>query len=104
MTPAATGRAATIDASVDALDWAAIGASLNEYGNAVLSAMLTPEECGALIDLYQSDDAFRSRVVMERHGFGRGEYKYFSYPLPEIVHALRAALYRHLAPVANEWN
>jgi uncharacterized protein len=104
MTPAAAERVSTIDASVDALDWTAIGASLNDCGNAVLSGMLTQQECNALTGLYQNDDAFRSRVVMERHGFGRGEYKYFSYPLPDIVHALRSALYRHLAPVADEWN
>ena len=87
MTRAATERVITIDTSVDALDWAAIGTSLNDYGNAVLSGMLTPRECDALMDLYQNDDAFRSRVVMERHGFGRGEYKYFAYPLPDIVHS-----------------
>ena len=72
---AATERAITIDASVDALDWAAVSTSLNEYGNAVLSGILTPQECDALMGIYPNDDAFRSHVVMERHGFGRGEYK-----------------------------
>jgi hypothetical protein len=104
MTRAATERATARADSVDALDWAAIGTCLNEYGNAVLSGMLTPQECDALTRLYENDAAFRSRVVMERHGFGRGEYKYFSYPLPDVVQALRTSLYRHLAPVANEWN
>jgi hypothetical protein len=104
MTRAATERVTRTDAGVDALDWAAIATSLNECGNAVLSGMLTPRECDELTRLYQNDEAFRSRVVMERHGFGRGEYKYFSYPLPDVVHALRTSLYRHLAPVANEWN
>ena len=104
MTQAAAERAGTTDASVGALDWAAISTSLNEYGNAVLAGMLTPQDCEALTGLYQNEGAFRSRVVMERHGFGRGEYKYFSYPLPDAVQALRTSLYRHLAPVANEWN
>jgi hypothetical protein len=65
---------------------------------------LTPQECAALRGLYGRDAPFRSRIVMARHGFGRGEYKYFAYPLPEIVAALRAALYAPLADVANRWN
>lgn len=97
-------RASTIESSVEALDWTALAASLNEYGNAVLPGMLTPQECDTLARLYEHDAAFRSRIVMQQHGFGRGEYKYFTYPLPEVVHALRTSLYRHLAPVANEWN
>jgi hypothetical protein len=104
MSMPAPERAITIDAAIEDLDWAAIGASINEYGNAVLPGMLTPRQCEALAGLYEHDAAFRSRIVMERHGFGRGEYKYFSYPLPDIVDALRTSLYRHLAPVANEWN
>jgi hypothetical protein len=94
----------TVNGVVDALDWGEIAASLNDYGNALLPAMLTAPECDALTSLYQDDEAFRSRVVMERHGFGRGEYKYFAYPLPGVVQAFRTSLYRRLAPIANEWN
>lgn len=66
--------------------------------------MLRPSECGALAKCYASDDLFRSKVVMARHGFGRGEYKYFAYPLPEIVAGLRTALYPGLSGIANRWN
>ena len=86
-----------------AADWTAIGAALDEHGYAVLPALLPAEECRGLAALYQEDDAFRSRIVMERHGFGRGEYKYFRYPLPAPVAALRAVLYPALAPIANRW-
>jgi hypothetical protein len=89
---------------VKLLDWARMGEELNESGNAVLKGILTPRECEALASLYASDDNFRSRVVMARHGFGRGEYKYFSYPLPDIIQGLRTALYDNLAPIANQWN
>ena len=88
---------------VAALDWERIAADLDERGCAVTGPLLTPAECAALAGLYDEDAAFRSRVVMARHGFGRGEYKYFAYPLPETVAALRGALYPHLAPVANRW-
>ena len=94
----------TIAAHIDALDWVGIADSLDQYGNAVLPSALTASECDALARLYPDDHFFRSRVVMDRHGFGRGEYKYFSYPLPGIVQALRTTLYAHLAPVANAWN
>lgn len=89
---------------IEKLDWQQIARELNEQGCAVLNGVLTPEECGELADLYPNETGFRSRVIMGRHGFGRGEYKYFSYPLPGIVQGLRAALYRELAPVANQWN
>jgi hypothetical protein len=65
---------------------------------------LTPEECTVLAESYDSDELFRSRIVMARHGFGRGEYKYFAYPLPQIVTALRDSLYPALAQAANRWN
>ncbi len=87
-----------------ALDWQAIVNDLNESGNALLRKVLTVSECEALASLYQSDEPFRSRVVMARHGFGRGEYKYFRYPLPEILQLLRTALYDKLAPIGNQWN
>ncbi len=89
---------------IEKLDWKKISMELNEQGSAVLRCVLTPGECGALAGLYSNETGFRSRVVMSRHGFGRGEYKYFSYPLPGIVQDLRTALYRELSSVANQWN
>jgi uncharacterized protein len=85
-------------------DWERISQELDEYGNAILPGILTSEECGALAALYTDDKHFRSRVVMERYNFGRGEYKYFHYPLPGIVSDLRTVLYSYLVPVANRWN
>jgi hypothetical protein len=76
---------------------------LEEQGAAVIKRLLTPTECLHLTSLYQRDDPFRSRVVMARHGFGRGEYRYFSYPLPQLIVALRESLYVRLVPVANRW-
>ncbi|WP_321815345.1 MULTISPECIES: 2OG-Fe(II) oxygenase [unclassified Paraburkholderia] len=84
--------------------WDAATASLDRYGNAVLPSLLTPDQCEKLAGLYSRNDCFRSRVVMARHNFGRGEYQYFSYPLPPFLERLRHALYRRLAPVANRWN
>jgi hypothetical protein len=91
-------------ARVKALDWAKIGTELDEQGSAVLHGVLSPEECEALAALYPEESIFRSRVVMGRHGFGRGEYKYFDYPLPPLISGLRTALYPRLATVANRWN
>jgi uncharacterized protein len=76
----------------------------DERGSAVIAALLSADECAAMAALYDDDQHFRSRVVMSRHGFGQGEYKYFRYPLPEPLTRLRAALYERLAPVANRWN
>jgi hypothetical protein len=81
-----------------------VAASLDAQGCAVVGPLLAPDECAALAARYDDDARFRSRVVMARHGFGRGEYKYFAYPLPEEVAALRAALYPRLATIANRWN
>jgi len=89
---------------VAAIDWERVAADLGEQGAAVLERLLTPEEGRAIAALYEEDDRFRSRVIMARHGFGKGEYKYFSYPLPELVAGLRTALYPRLAPIANRWN
>jgi hypothetical protein len=89
---------------IEKLDWQRITRELNEQGSAMLKGVLTPGECGALAGMYSNETGFRSRVVMGRHGFGRGEYKYFCYPLPAVVQALRTALYRELAPVADQWN
>jgi uncharacterized protein len=89
---------------LNTFDWQRITQDLDERGNTTLHGILSCADCDALAGLYQQDEPFRSRVVMERHGFGRGEYKYFRYPLPEIVSELRTALYPRLAPVANGWN
>jgi uncharacterized protein len=89
---------------VTALDWAAISAHLEASGCATTGALLAPAECATLAQTYDLDAAFRSRIVMARHGFGRGEYKYFNYPLFALVAELRAALYPPLAEIANRWN
>ncbi len=86
------------------MDWPAIRADLDSYGCAVVPRLLDPAACLALRDLYPRDDLFRSRIVMARHGFGQGEYKYFQYPLPDMVAELRGALYPGLAGIANAWN
>ncbi|MHB1058989.1 MAG: 2OG-Fe(II) oxygenase [Rhodanobacter sp.] len=98
---------ATMDdagARLQLFDWAAVERDLDARGCAMLEALLSPQECSALAGLYAGDALFRSRVVMGRHGFGRGEYKYFGYPLPEPVASLRGAIYPQLAPIANRWN
>ena len=89
-----------------AIDWQSTIEALHQQGNAVLPQLLTTAECAALAQLYghAPEGTFRSRVVMQRHGFGQGEYRYFSYPLPDRVAGLRGALYPHLAPIANQWN
>jgi len=79
-------------------------AELDARGAAVIPSLLNDEQCAQLIDCYGSTDAFRSRVIMQRHGFGRGEYQYFHYPLPALVLALRTRLYESLAPIANRWS
>jgi hypothetical protein len=99
-----TAHSAAIGDRVTALDWDRIAQELEEQGSAVLHAVLSAGECVALSSLYLSDRIFRSRVVMSRHGFGRGEYKYFSYPLPAPVAELRESLYPRLVPIANQWN
>jgi hypothetical protein len=112
MTGAATARrerasalaSPALAARIAALDWARIAAELDAHGCATTGALLPPEQCAALAQSYASDALFRSRVVMARHGFGRGEYKYFSYPLPQTVELLRGALYPPLAEIANRWN
>jgi len=91
-------------AMVDALDWQALAASLDGEGYATVRALVSPDECESLRTIYDDRSRFRSRVLMARHGFGRGEYKYFAYPLPELVAELRTVLYPHLAAVANRWN
>jgi hypothetical protein len=89
---------------VTVVDWARVAAELDDRGLATIERLLSPADCAALVELYPNDAVFRSRVEMERHGFGRGEYKYFEYPLPAVVAELRAAAYPELAPIANRWN
>lgn len=97
-----TGRPA--EARVSGYDWQALARELDNYGCAVLPKLLSLEECRAIAALYPEESHFRSHVRMARHGFGRGEYRYFKYPLPDVLDGLRTALYPHLASVANEWN
>jgi hypothetical protein len=91
-------------ARVDAIDWTHATAELDAEGCAVLKGLLLPDECRALAALYPDDKNFRSKIVMGRHGFGRGEYKYFSYPLPDLIAKLRPKLYARLYGIANRWN
>jgi hypothetical protein len=98
-----TNQTTTIAERVAALDWDAMAADLDAHGCATC-ALLTPAECAALADTYGADEGFRSRVIMARHGFGRGEYKYFAYPLPDVIATLRTELYPPLAAIANRWN
>jgi uncharacterized protein len=97
-------KSSSIGERVSALDWPAIIVNLDDHGCATTEPLLTPEECTVLADSYDSDQLFRSRIIMARHGFGRGEYKYFAYPLPQIVASLRDSLYPALAQIANRWN
>jgi len=90
-------------ARVAGVDWAQVATSLDERGYATTAALLTSEQCRGLAALYERDETFRSRVVMQRHAFGRGEYKYLRYPLPGVVEVLRQAIYPRLVPIANRW-
>lgn len=89
---------------VKAIAWDQASRDLDSRGSAMVDRLLSPNECEMLSTLYSHNELFRSRVVMERHGFGRGEYKYFSYPLPELIAGLRTAIYPYLVPIANRWN
>ncbi len=97
LSEAITGR-------IERPDWGELGQDLNRRGFATLPGLLTAAECRALARLYDTEGRFRSRVIMERHAFGQGEYKYFDYPLPELVQALRTAFYPRLAAVAADWS
>jgi len=103
--PALPGAAPpAIEQRVAAADWDAIGVALDAGGCAVMAGLLDAQECGTLARLFLDDGRFRSHIHMARYGYGRGEYKYFAYPLPDLVAALRTALYPALAAVANRWN
>ena len=89
---------------IDSIDWQAVRTELDGQGRAVLPGLLSAADCDSTAALYGPGPMFRSHVVMARHGFGLGEYRYFAYPLPPLVAGLRAALYPRLAPIANRWN
>jgi hypothetical protein len=101
---AAGPGAGSVEQRVAALDWSRILAELDARGFAVVPGLLTADECVGLAALYDEPTRFRSRVVMARHGFGRGEYRYFEHPLPDLITALRAASYPRLVPVADAWS
>ncbi len=103
MTPLAAAVQST-EARLAAYDWKAFASELGSYGCAVLEKVLTSDECGEIAELYPHEEHFRSHIHMAQHGFGRGEYRYFNYPLPDLVGGLRTALYPRLANIANEWN
>lgn len=107
--PSAQAGAASIElpgpaARAPGIDWPSIEAALDDRGYAIARRLLRTGECAALIASYADDRLFRSTIAMARHGFGAGQYRYFAYPLPAILAALRAALYAALAPIANRWN
>jgi len=93
-----------VDQRIAETHWQCVNDGLDEQGAAVVNGLLGPAECVALAASYRNDALFRSRIVMARHGFGRGEYRYFCYPLPPLIAALRDALYAELAPIANRWH
>ena len=103
-TPLAPDRDPDLAARLASVDWSSVAAGLDADGYAVIPSLLSPRECRSQAALYECDELFRSRVVMASHGFGRGEYKYFAYPLPRPVEALRTLLYPPLAGIANHWN
>jgi hypothetical protein len=96
-------EASGIASKVASVDWQKVSAELDEYGYSIMPHQLTTVQCSAMTALYE-EDIYRSRVVMERYNFGRGEYKYFSYPLPDLVAELRTTLYPRLVPIANRWH
>ena len=95
---------ARVSERIAGLDWDRIAQSLDAVGYATTGPLLHSDECAGLVASYPADKGFRSRVIMARHGFGRGEYKYFDYPLPQLVSQLRTAFYPQLAEFANRWN
>ena len=99
-----TGSSSNMAERVGAIDWEQVSHDLDALGSAIVGRFLSPVECNTLASLYAQDELFRSRIVMAHQGFGRGEYKYFRYPLPQIVADLRTAMYPYLVPVANRWN
>ncbi|MCV9998809.1 2OG-Fe(II) oxygenase [Pararhizobium sp. YC-54] len=103
-TTQAVSASLSAEARIAQYDWNALSEELNGFGCVVIEKLLSPEECRHIAGLYQEEKHFRSHIHMARHGFGKGEYRYFKYPLPELIEALRTALYPRLANVANAWN
>jgi hypothetical protein len=101
---ASSAAAQPAAARVAAYEWTSLGEELSGYGGAVMEKLLTPEECRGIAALYGDESHFRSHIHMARHGFGKGEYRYFKYPLPDLIDGLRTALYPRLAEIANEWS
>jgi uncharacterized protein len=99
-----TTKSRPISDAVNAIDWSAASADLDAQGWAILPKLLTTNDCDATTVIFDRDEAFRTHVIMARHGFGRGEYKYFAYPLPTLIEGLRTAIYPYLAPIANRWH
>ena len=94
----------THPARVTTIDWPTVTAGLNANGWAVLPGLLTGDECDQTANLFAKGEGFRNHVIMARHGYGQGEYRYFAYPLPKLVQSLRTEIYPHLAPIANAWH
>jgi hypothetical protein len=101
---ATPSRAISAQQRVERYDWKALASELDTHGAAVMERLLSPEECAAIAALYSHEERFRSHIIMARHGFGKGEYRYFKYPLPELLQDLRTALYARLVEVANAWS
>jgi hypothetical protein len=99
-----TSTVTAAEKRIASYDWNALAEELDGYGCAVIEKLLTSEECANVAALYPHEEHFRSHVLMARHGFGKGEYRYFKYPLPDLLGGLRTALYPRLAVVANQWN
>jgi hypothetical protein len=93
-----------ISERIGAFDWARISCELNSQGWSILPKLLGDEECDGIASLYAGGHGFRSHIIMARHGFGKGEYKYFAYPLPDLIAGLRGGIFPHLVPIANDWN
>jgi hypothetical protein len=104
MNASAALAAQTVAERVAAVDWQRVALALDAEGAAVIDGLVMPDECAAWIALYPNERLFRKRVVMERHGYGRGEYQYFDHPLPVSIASWRAAIYARLVPIANRWN
>lgn len=94
----------SLTARIESLDWSGLVDRLDSHGFATTGPLLSADECAALTALYDEPSPFRNRVVMARHGFGQGEYRYFRYPLPDAVQTLRENIYPQLAPLANRWH
>ena len=88
----------------DDISWEQVYRDLDAEGHAIIKGVLSSDKCDEIRVLYENEKIFRSQVVMERHGFGRGEYRYFSYPLPDLINTIRTSFFPHLVPIANRWN